>query len=194
MGPKFRDKEKKPSAYAACAFPVIVHAARLSGLASGPPVAANKYIMKCLSGVVTIALGFVLCIPAEAQTTSGKPIGGVTTGEVVGVIVGVAAAVAVVTVVVIHESSKKRTITGCVDSAQHGMTLTDEKDKRSYSLSGDTTGIQPGERLTLQGKKIRPNGGKPVFWETKKITKDFGVCQPCARNLVDLHTTISKTR
>ena len=140
--------------------------------------AGNKYIMNCLSGVVTIALSLVLCMPARAQTTSGKPIGGVTTGEVVGVIVGVAAAVAVVTVVVIHESSKKRTITGCVDSAQRGMTLTDERDKRSYSLSGDTTGIRPGDRVTLQGKKIRPNGSNPLTWETKKVTKDFGVCQP----------------
>jgi hypothetical protein len=140
--------------------------------------ATNKYFMKCLSGVVTISLGFVLCIPTEAQTTSGKPIGGVTTGEVVGVTVGVAAAVAVVTVVVIHESSKKRTITGCVDSAQHGMTLKDEKDKRSYSLSGDTSGIKPGTRVTLQGKKIRPNGGSLLAWETKKVINDFGVCRP----------------
>ncbi|MGB2627319.1 MAG: hypothetical protein WAK20_11070 [Candidatus Acidiferrum sp.] len=140
--------------------------------------ATKKYVMKCLSGVVTISLGVLLCIPAEAQTTSGKTIGGVTTGEVVGVIVGVAAAVTVVTLVVIHESQKKRTITGCVDSAQHGMTLKDEKDKRSYSLTGDTTGIKLGDRVTLQGKKIRPNGGDPLAWETKKVINDFGVCQP----------------
>ncbi len=140
--------------------------------------ATNKYVMKCLSGAVTISLGFVLCIPAKAQSTNGKPIGGVTTGEVVGVIVGVAAAVAVITVVVIHESSKKRTITGCVEAAQHGMTLKDEKDKRSYSLSGDTMGIQPGERLTLQGKKIRLNGSNLFGWETIKVINDFGVCQP----------------
>jgi hypothetical protein len=137
--------------------------------------ATNKHVMKCLSGAVTISLGVVLCIPAEAQTTSSKPIGGVTTGEVVGIIVGVAAAVTVVTVVVIHESSKERTITGCLDSAQHGMTLEDEKDKRSYLLSGDTTGIKPGD---LQGKKIRPNGGDLLAWETKKVINDFGVCQP----------------
>jgi len=140
--------------------------------------ATNKHVMKWLSRVVTISLGFVLCIPTEAQSTSGKPIGGVTTGEVVGVIVGVAAAVTVVTVVVIHESQKERTITGCVESAQHGMTLKDEKDKRFYSLSGDTTGIKPGDRVTLRGKKIRPNGGDLLAWKTKKVINDFGVCQP----------------
>ena len=78
-----------------------------------------------------------------------------------------------------HDSpSKKRRIIGCVDSAQHGMTLTDEKGKRSYSLSGDTTGIQPGGRLTLHGKKIKLNGSNLFVWETKKVINDFGVCQP----------------
>jgi hypothetical protein len=33
--------------------------------------------------------------------------------------------------------------------------------------------------MTLQGKKIKPrDAGRPVVWETKTISKDFGVCQP----------------
>jgi hypothetical protein len=33
----------------------------------------------------------------------------------------------------------------------------------------------------LQGKKIKPkDAGKPLVWETKTISKDFGVCQPRA--------------
>jgi hypothetical protein len=89
-----------------------------------------------------------------------------------------AAAVVTVAVLVLHESAKKRTITGCVTSGDNGMSVTDEKDKRLYALSGDTAGVKPGERMTLQGKKFKPNDGKPPFWETKKIVKDFGVCQP----------------
>ena len=58
------------------------------------------------------------------------------------------------------------------------MSVTDEKDKRLYALSGDTAGVKPGERMTLRGKKFKSNEGKPPFWETKKIVKDFGVCQP----------------
>ena len=72
---------------------------------------------------------------AEAQTGSSKI---VSNGTIVGVIVGVVAAVVVVTYVVIHESSKKRTITGCVIPGENGMSVTDEKDKRSYALSGNT--------------------------------------------------------
>jgi len=93
-------------------------------------------------------------------------------------IVAAVAAVVVVTVVVIHESAKKRTITGCVNSVENGMSVTDEKDKRVYTLSGDMAGIKPGERMTLQGKKIKANAGKPLVWDTRKITKDFGVCRP----------------
>ena len=92
-------------------------------------------------------------------------------------IVGTAALVTVV-VVVIHNSNQKRTITGCVNTAQKGMTVTDEKDKKVYTLSGDTTGVKPGERMTLHLKKIKAKEGDTLMWETIKITKDFGVCQP----------------
>jgi hypothetical protein len=59
------------------------------------------------------------------------------------------------------------------------MTIADEKDKQIYALSGDTTNIQPGNRLRLQGKKAKAKGSdKTLVWETKKVTKEFGVCQP----------------
>ena len=91
---------------------------------------------------------------------------------------GVLAAVVIVAYVVIHESSQKRSITGCVIPGASGMSVTDEKDKRSYALSGNTRNIKPGDRVTLQGKKIKPrDAGKPVVWETKTISKDFGSCQ-----------------
>ena len=83
----------------------------------------------------------------------------------------------VVTIVIVHYS-KKRSITGCVSSGPNGMTVTDENDKRIYALSGDTAGVKPGERMRLQGSKITSNGGKPLGWDTRKINKDFGVCQP----------------
>jgi hypothetical protein len=122
--------------------------------------------------VLIVILSVLLVKPAEAK---GYPSG----GAIVAAIVGVVAALAVVTYVVIHESSKKRTITGCVSSGESGMSLTDEKDKRSYALTGSTADVKPGDRVTLQGKRIRPkDAGKPLLWETKAISKDFGVCPP----------------
>jgi hypothetical protein len=127
-----------------------------------------------VSGVLIITLGLVFCMPAKAQN-SGKI---VSNGTIAGVIVGVAAGVAVIAIVAIHYS-KKRSITGCVKSGGSGLTFTDEKDKQVYALSGETTGIKPGDRMKLQGKKVKsrdPNN--PLEWETKKVAKDFGVCQP----------------
>jgi hypothetical protein len=84
-----------------------------------------------------------------------------------------------VAVVVIRKSSEKRTITGCVYPGQNGMSVTDDQDKRLYALSGNTTGVKAGDRMTLQGKKIKPkDAGKALGWETKHVAKDFGVCQP----------------
>ena len=129
--------------------------------------------LKVLSGVLIVALSFGLCLPVEAQN-SGKI---VSNGAIAGVIGGVAAGVAVVAIVAIHYS-KKRTITGCVNSGASGMTVTDEKDKQIYALSGDTTNIKPGDRMRLPGKKVTSKGpDKTLVWEVKKVAKDFGVCQ-----------------
>src|ERR1039457_3475536 len=117
-----------------------------------------------LSGVLIIALSLVL-MPAEAQN-SGKI---VSNGTIDGVIVGVAAGVAVIAIVAIHYS-KKRTITGCVNSGGNGLTVTDEKDKQTYALSGDTTGIKPGDRMRVQGKKVKSTGPhKPLEWEARQV-------------------------
>jgi len=127
-----------------------------------------------LSAVLIFALGFVLGTPAEAQ--SGPKI--VSTGAIVGAIVGVAVGVTVIAVVAIHYS-KKRTITGCVNSQGSSMTVTDEKDKQVYALSGNTVGVTPGDRMRLEGKKINskdpPNA---VVWEASKVKENFGVCPP----------------
>jgi hypothetical protein len=132
--------------------------------------------------LVILGFSFALCMPADAQAPStpilNGPIGGVTTGEVVGAI-AVAAAVVVVVVIVAVHYSKKRTITGCVNSGTNGMMLIDEKDKQVYTLSSNTEGIKPGERMKLHGKRVKSKGpDKALIWETKNVAKDFGVCQP----------------
>ena len=59
------------------------------------------------------------------------------------------------------------------------MTVTDEKDKQTYALSGNTTAMKPGDRMKLQGKKVKSKGAdKTLVWEAKGVAKDFGVCQP----------------
>jgi hypothetical protein len=133
---------------------------------------ASKY----LSAILIIALSFVLCMSAEAQIHLNLP--GPSGAEVAGAIVGAAAVVVVVVIVVVHYS-KKRTITGCVSAGANGMTVTEEKSGQIYVLSGNVAGIKPGDRMKLQGKKIKPEApDKTLAWEARKVTKDFGVCQP----------------
>jgi hypothetical protein len=90
--------------------------------------------------------------------------------------IAVVAVVVVVTVVLIHQASSNRTVTGCISSAPNGMLVTSEKDKRVYALTGDMTGVKPGDRMTLHLKKIKTKGSNTLTWETRKVTKDFGSC------------------
>ena len=144
--------------------------------------------MKYISAMLITSICLLVSTTAHAQTpglvgpctSNCKPIGGVTTGEVVGVVVGVAAAVTVVTVLVIHHersAHEARTITGCVNSTPAGMSMTDDRDKRAYTLSGATASLKPRERYTLQGKKINPSSGKPLMWDITSDTS-LGACKP----------------
>jgi hypothetical protein len=152
----------------------------------------SKYLGRRL---LIFALGMALSTSAEAQTSKmGDPIHNEMAMECSTAsclnsaldftkdkwLIGLGAAVVVVaTVVIIHKSSGKRTITGCVSLAENAMSVTDDKDKRLYTLSGDTAGIKPGDRMTLQVKKIKLKGaGKTLAWKTIKIKKDLCVCQP----------------
>ncbi len=121
--------------------------------------------------VLIVVLSVALAVPTRAESVQ-------TAGEqvITGVVVVSAAIGVLVTVLILHYKHKTSVITGCVTSAANGMTLTDEKDKRMYILSGDPVGLKPGDRVTLEGKR-KHSGQKPVF-EARSVTKDFGACQP----------------
>jgi hypothetical protein len=109
----------------------------------------------------------VLCVsltePARAETfdTLGKQI-------YTGIAVVSAAVVVGIVLIVLHERHKIRTVTGCIASGN----LTDDTDKRVYTLSGDPVGIKSGERMELEGKR------RGKVFEARSVIKDLGVCQP----------------
>ena len=124
-------------------------------------------------GFLIVVLTLALAAPSRADNlqTVGRNIE-------IGIVLVAAALAVVVTVVVIHYS-KKRTITGCVNSGANGMTITDEKDRQTYGVSGNTVGVTAGDRLKLTGKKVKPKApDKTLIWEAKEVSKDFGVCHP----------------
>jgi copper(I)-binding protein len=123
-----------------------------------------------------MALVCLLCL-ALATATEADSLKTAADTLIVLAIVGVAA-IAVVAVVVVQHAANNRTVTGCVATAPNGLTLTDEKDKRIYILTGDTTGAKPAERMKLQLKKVKTKNTPNVTWALSKVAKDFGACQP----------------
>jgi hypothetical protein len=69
-----------------------------------------------------------------------------------------------------RESKKDKSITGCVKSAENGMTITDEKDEKVYTLSGNTVGVRPGDRMKLKGKKAKSKGDPALVWVATSVT------------------------
>jgi hypothetical protein len=121
--------------------------------------------------VLIVFLCATLSMPARADKLQSD-----ADNIIIGIVVMVVALV-VGTAVAIHYS-KKRTITGCVSSGANGMTVTDEKDRQTYALSGNTVGITPGDRMRLRGKRVKSKSDKTLVWEAGSVAKDFGVCQP----------------
>ncbi|MFZ1142721.1 MAG: hypothetical protein ABR881_30535 [Candidatus Sulfotelmatobacter sp.] len=120
--------------------------------------------------IVVLCVGFAM--PARAVNPEGVVI-------IIAATTAAAAIAAIVIVTSVHHRRKKIVITGCVISGEKGMTVTDEEDRKLYRLSGNTTGIKPGDRVRLQGKKLKPKGSdKTLIWETKEVVGDFGVCRP----------------
>jgi hypothetical protein len=61
------------------------------------------------------------------------------------------------------------------------MSLTDEKDKRTYTLSGDRGAVKTGDRMALEGKPKETS--KTLVLDVHKVANDFGTCQPVTGSL-----------
>ena len=127
----------------------------------------HKYIRR-------VALVAILCLllptPARANyQAAGDAI-------IVGIVVVSAAIAVLVTVLILHHKGPKSEITGCVSSGTNGLSLTDEIDRRTYILSGDTAAVKTGDRVTLEGK--RKTKGDTFIFQAQKVNRDFGACHP----------------
>jgi hypothetical protein len=131
-------------------------------------------IRKHLSrGILIVVLSLGLATPPSRADNPEKVL------IVVGATTAAAAIAVVAAVATAHHRRKKIVITGCVMAGEGGMTITDEGDRNTYSLSGNTAGIKPGDRVQLLGKKVKQKGpDKPLVWEAREVTNDFGGCRP----------------
>lgn len=69
------------------------------------------------------------------------------------------------------------TVKGCVEEGAGGVILTDEKDKKTYVLSGHGAAVKPGERVELKGKKGKDDSGALTF-RVSRLVKKNGPCTP----------------
>lgn len=110
--------------------------------------------------VLSVALGTQALANKPRLVANFGPSKGAATAILVG-IVAVAAIAVLAVVLIVRHKSQQRAITGCINSGVNGMGVTDEKDKRSYILSGDVAGVKTGESNDVgrQAERERQDAG-----------------------------------
>ena len=123
-------------------------------------------------GILVVGLVVGLATPARAVNAEGVII-------IIAATTAATAIAAFVTIATIHHQRNKIVVTGCVIDGAKGLTVTDEVDKKTYLLAGNTTGIKPSDRMKLEGKRAKAKGpNTTLVWEIKQVIEDFGVCRP----------------
>jgi hypothetical protein len=146
------------------------------------------------TGIATLCLA--VCGAASAQYGGGgtpgsggtgasggytPPSGGYSSGKTIGIGIGAAAGAAVGIALLVrhrhHSADKTETyVTGCTQSIQDGINLTDEKDNQIYSIVTNNKSLKAGERITLKGVLVASDGpGNPTF-QMRSVIKDYGTC------------------
>lgn len=124
--------------------------------------------------ITALGLCLALSVPAFPQNYGGI---GPSKGEVVGIIAGAAAVLGVTGYLIYRGAHRHGSIQGCVTSDQNGLSLKNDKDKKTYFLAGDSAALRPGQNVALSGKKTKDSSGKAIF-QVQKLKKDLGECQP----------------
>src|SRR6266700_7692176 len=132
-----------------------------------------------------VIVGLALVASISGTAIAQYPGGGSGTGTYPGgthpsygskgaVIGGVAAGAAAGAGLLYWKLHNRAKLQGCV--AGSGDKLVNEKDNQTYNLTNkQNETLKPGERVELQGKKVKNDLVEPMF-EIHKMTKDLGQC------------------
>ena len=104
------------------------------------------------------------------------PSSGYGSGKAIGIGVGAAAGGAGVLFLALHH---RGVVSGCVQPADDGLRLVDEKNKKSYVLATNALILKPGQHVELKGKKSKNESGVQTF-EARRLVKDLGTCTASA--------------
>ena len=104
------------------------------------------------------------------------PKGGYSSGAAIGIGVGVAAAVAGIAVYVHHRhhaAQPHASLVGWTQSAHEGFTLSNKKDRQTYSLVVDDADLKAGERSELSLQRTKDDSGSRTF-RVQNVMEDYG--------------------
>jgi hypothetical protein len=93
-------------------------------------------------------------------------------GAAIGAGVGAAAVGAGAVYLMTHRASK---VSGCVATTDDGLSLTDDKTKKTLELIPGKADVKAGDRVELKGKFKKNATGDQRFL-VKTVAKDFGEC------------------
>lgn len=135
----------------------------------------KMFLRLCKRLGVVIPFALLLSVPLFAQyggggTGSSTPSYG--HGKAIGIGVGAGAAGAVGVYLLVRRGSS---VTGCVQTADDGLHLTDDKTKRTFSVMPSGTTLVPGQHVQLRGKIRKDKAGAESF-QAKKLVKNLGAC------------------
>src|SRR6266849_5200115 len=147
------------------------------------------------TGIATLCLA--VCAAASAQYGGGggtggsggtggtggytAPPGGYGSGKAIGIGVGAAAGIALLVRHHHHAADKTQTyVTGCTQSIQDGISLTNEKDNQTYSIMSGSQSLKAGERMTLKGVVVATDGSRNPAFQIQSLIKDYGTCGPAS--------------
>src|SRR5260370_3264865 len=113
------------------------------------------------------------------------PPAGYSSGKAIGIGVGAAAGAAVGIALLVrhhhHAANKTQTyVTGCTQSVQDGISLTNEKDNQTYSMTSGGKSLKAGERMTLKGTVVAADGSGNPKVQIQNLIKDYGTCGPAS--------------
>jgi hypothetical protein len=114
----------------------------------------------------------------NSNTNNNIPGTSLSEGQAIGIVAGAGAAIVIGTVVLVEVHKSHHTLKGCVTAGPGGITVLNERDQRTYALTGVTAGVKIGDVVRVQGNKEK-NQNDPAGDEDFTIThfsRDFGPC------------------
>ncbi|MGB6686252.1 MAG: hypothetical protein WBE76_00250 [Terracidiphilus sp.] len=129
------------------------------------------------NGIITLgALSTLLLCGSNAPVACNEQIGP-SSGEVIGAAVGIAAVIAVGTVVLVDVHQSHHTIKGCVTSGPNGLEVLNDKDKKTYTLTGVTANVKVGDVIQVHGSKEKKDSAGNRDFVVEKLGRDYGQCK-----------------